>query len=347
MCSIFQLLPGYTLPYDLLFNAIHNNEHGYGILLKSDKKIQVIKELPKVVDPDKVYKILKDNEDIERWVHLRNASQGEITMDNVQPIQVYHSGKRDVYFMHNGTIYSVYTPENQKVHILETIDDKKDSDSRKFALTRIAPLLTRFKGINGSADIEDPFLQEVINQRWDSTKGRAVLISSDQAPYLMHSVGWEKVQDGEGNSFLSSNDDYFKHIKRGTLFEKIKEEEDKKKPKNMVVVNGPPQEGIFILESPAFEKELSLSEDMVNILEEYDLQTEEGFIAMANIEHTELKKLFKDNLTDACTMFMYVCQYLKEATLVNRELTKKKKEKIIETSVEGERNLAERSVHVG
>jgi predicted glutamine amidotransferase len=329
-----------------LFNAVHNNEHGYGVLIKANNKIQVIKDMPAKVDPDKIYKILKDNEDAERWVHLRNASAGEVHMDNVQPIQVYHSAKRDIYFMHNGTVYNVYVPDAQKEHIQE-LDTKKDSDSRQYALAKIAPLLTRLKGSQGSADLSDPFIQEVILNKWISTSGRAVLIVNDQPPLLLNSSGWEKIKDENGKEFLASNDDYFKEIKRGTLFNERKAEEEKKKGKLPAVQTVQKVGDIEILKYPPFERTISLSKQIVDILEEVDLFTADGFIAMASFEESEIHKLFKENIDDATTMFMLLTNYLRSITIAYQELTKNNKENKLEKKIEMNKRKAEQEVHVG
>lgn len=331
MCSLFQLLPGYTLPEEWLFNAVHNNEHGYGVLLKENKKIQVIKDLPAKPDPDKLFKLLKEHEDVERWVHLRNMSQGTITLDNVQPIQVYHSKKRDVFFLHNGTIGNLFVPENMKDSLPEKINTDM-SDSRRYAISRIAPYLLRFHGNSGPADIHDPFLNTMLVNGWTTVNGRAVLVSSDQDHVLLNSTGWESLKDPNGEEFLSSNDDYFKILKRGSLFDQRKKEEDAKKAKNAparILPGGKGADsstGVYKLEYPPFEETLSLSEAMVDCLEEYDLYTPEGFVAMAYLEESELLPLFRDNLSDAVTMFLYLTSYLKDATIANEKLVKENAE---------------------
>ncbi len=209
MCSVIKLVPGYTLPYEYLFNAVHNNEHGYGVLLKENKRIHVKKELPQKVDPESLYKYLKDNEDVERWVHLRNISAGALHLDNVQPIQVYQSNKRQVWFVHNGTITYQTIGDKFKKSLTVDIDDKIHSDSFRYAHQKVAPLLLRLKGENGMGDIQDPLVQELLEKSWQYGFGRAALISSDQDEFLLNSNHWVLIEDtvDPNIKFLASNDD--------------------------------------------------------------------------------------------------------------------------------------------
>jgi hypothetical protein len=82
---------------------------------------------------------------------------------------------------------------------------------------------------------------------------------------------------------------------------------------------------VHILDCIPFERSHSLSEDFVNILEEYDLYSPEGFVALSYIDKSELYKLFKDNLDDAVLMFMYLTSYLRDATEANEKLIKQQK----------------------
>lgn len=328
MCSIFRLLPGYTLPYNMLYNVVHNNEHGYGIILKEKNRIQVIKELPNPVDPEKLHNLLKEHEDVERWVHLRNQTKGDISLDNVQPIQVYDSNKRQVYFMHNGTIYGTAIPKEHEALIDPSALDAKSSDSKVFALSKIAPILLRFKGEKGLADLEDPFLQSTLRNSWQAGNGRGVLISNDQPGLLLSPASWETIKDSEGKEFLASNNEYFSEVKRGTLFEKIKKEKEEASRKTFLL--SPPKNDntdsdVFLLKHPPFEKQMSYSNEVIDLLQEYDLYSEAGFIQLAYLEESELAPLFKEHWNDALTMFMFLTTFLREATLANQKLMDKLK----------------------
>lgn len=327
MCSIFQQVEGYTLPFELLFNAVHNNEHGWGILFKDNKtkKIEVKKGLPDKVDPQAIYQMLKDNEDVERWVHLRNCSQGEITLDNVQPIPVFHSAKKDVFFMHNGTIYSISVPDDQKAHLDLDLTDTRISDSVKFAKAKIAPILSRFKGENGAADIRDPFLIENLGNKWHHGHGRGVLIANDQDSTFFNKGQWETIKDGSGGEFLASNNDYFKELKRGTLFNerKAKEEAAKRKKEEKERANSPQissenlpyankMGGITVLQYPPFLKQQSLTEETLNLIDEVDVFTPEGFAMLSWMDHVEAKSLLTNNPEDGAYLFLTLVNYLKD-----------------------------------
>lgn len=359
MCSIFQLLPGFNIPDELLFNAVHNNEHGYGILFRENKKITVQKDMPEKVDPEALGKILKEHDDVERWVHLRNRSEGDVSINNVQPIKVFESKKRSLYFLHNGTIYNgLAIPENQKKFLTETLSEKIDSDSRKFAVGKLMPLFARFQGQHGFGDLTDPFLQELLSKLWLNTHGRAAIISSDQDPVLFNPSGWEKIKTPAGE-FLASNNEYFEKLTRGTLFLQRKAEEDKKRG-NVVAKtfgrSGTKSSDLYELTYPPFEETISLSENIETILEEYDLYSPEGYIALSFLEASEIKKLFKDNLDDAVILFMCLTNMLKDEVIENNDLKdqvaalKARVASIIKESwqePEFEEETEEQEVHVG
>lgn len=325
MCSIFQLLPGFNIPDNLLFNAVHNNEHGYGILFRENKRIKVDKAMPEKVDPEALGKILKEHDDVERWVHLRNRSEGDVSINNVQPIQIFESKKRSLYFVHNGTIYSGLTvPDDQKKFLTEELSDKIDSDSRKFAVGKLMPLFSRFQGQHGFGDLTDPFLRELLAKMWTNAHGRAAIISSDQDPVLFNPSGWEKIKTPDGE-FLASNNEYFDKLTRGTLFMQRKAEEDKKRgnvqPKQAFGRSGLKPSGLYELTYPPFEETISLSEGIETILEEYDLYSPDGFIAMSFLEASEIKKLFVDHLDDAVVLFMYLTNMLKDQVLETNDFS--------------------------
>lgn len=359
MCSIFQLLPGFNIPDNLLFNAVHNNEHGYGILFRENKKIRVDKAMPEKVDPEALGKILKDHDDVERWVHLRNRSEGDVSINNVQPIQIFESKKRSLWFVHNGTIYSGLTvPDNQKKFLTETLSEKIDSDSRKFAVGKLMPLFARFQGQHGFGDLTDPFLQEWLSKLWVHGHGRAAIISSDQDPLLFNASGWEKIKTPDGE-FLASNNEYFEKLTRGTLFMQRKAEEDKKRGNvetKTVFGRGVKPSGLYELTYPPFEETISLSENIETILEEYDLYSPEGFINMSFLESSEVKKLFTDHLDDAVVLFLYLTNMLKdevqETTNLKEqiEILKGRNQSLIKETWENGGDIdqvMENSVHVG
>lgn len=235
MCVIISLKPGYTLPYDQLKNAAHNNPHGYGLILKDVKnqKLQVIKAKEKDFkngnDPKEIYDLLKDNEDLERFLHLRWKTEGDITEENCQPFCAYSSNKREVFFMHNGTLYD-YRP---KVGTTRWINGTKvedtgetSSDSKKFNDEFLSPFLLRFKGENGLADVTDPVAKAIIHKYWGTgDHNRGLIITNDLDPVFINLNKWVTIKDGN-QVFMASNDSYFDKLTRGPEFERLKKEEE-------------------------------------------------------------------------------------------------------------------------
>lgn len=326
MCSIFKLNKGQMIPYDKFFNAMHNNEHGYGILLKdANNKMEVRKGLPEKVDPEGVYRILEDNIDVIRWVHLRNQSKGDISKDNVQPIPVYHSSKVQAYFMHNGTIYNTNFNQNLKDHVAK-YDEVKDSDSVVFARQKLEPFLARFKGANGFVDVTDPFFGAYIDGMWQSQYGRGVIITN-HGEYLTSYNSWHKIKDTDGNDLLTSNDDYYDLLKRGTLFDQRKKEEDEKRAKEYkpIVPVGQPSGGKFQqrLQSTPFMYELNVSQQLKEAFFDIDIYSPEGQIAMSYLDHSELVDIFKEQPEDSATLFSVLTAYLVDAYEGLSKITKK------------------------
>lgn len=358
MCVIFQNKPKYTLPYPLFFNAVHNNEDGWGILMKDGNgRIQVRKGLQETVDPEILYRILKENDDVERWVHLRNSTCGKVADFNVQPLSVYSSNKRQVWFMHNGSLQSTTYPDSLDKYAKENgYTAGEHSDSFKFAVAKLVPNLARLTGKNGIADLNDDDIRIVFEGLWPSFGGRGVLLSNDCEPLLLNKKDWETIKDGE-NEFLASNNDYFKELKRGKLFLQRQEESRKKaeeeRKRNIDNWNNNQNHRgynsnntISNMDSDAFNKRYSVAESMANILEDYDIYSKEGYVALANLEEVEIKALLQEDMDSAVALFMYLTGFLRETTIENQtfEDKLKKAQKHIEKF---KKEMKEGEVHVG
>ena len=232
LCVIIEQKPGYTLPYEKLETAVYNNPHGFGLILRDAKlkKLQVIKKLKS--DPKEIYDLLKDNEDIERYLHLRWKTEGEINTDNLHPFCVLHSDTLQIYFMHNGTFHT-YRPDAEKV---EWVNNQKriikpaetDSDTSKFTKKVLTPILSRFHGNDGKSDYHDPVFIDVLNKYWPGTYNRGLLISNKYLPLFINTDDWKVIKNKDGSEFYASNNDYFDDLKRGPVFEQRKEEQRKK-----------------------------------------------------------------------------------------------------------------------
>lgn len=332
MCVIFQLRPGYTLPYTMLETAVWNNPHGYGIVIKINNRLQVIKKLAdekKGSDPKEIYKILKDNEDAERFVHVRWRTEGDISGDNLHPFPVYNSNKRQVWFMHNGTLHQ-YAPPRQYSHMqggMTPVSTDTRSDSRKFAETVVAPFLLKFHGENGPADIHDETIKEIFEKYW-SSGNKGLLIANDLDPYFLGLTNWTTIKTSEidkngksiEGSFFSSNNEYYLTLKRGPVFE-AREVERKKKEEvaRLANVNKPAQTEkvdttITRLTSKSFSQKFSLDTKMEDLLEDYNMYDAEGYISLANLTIIELDALVKTNPEGVPSLLLYLTDFLKKNT---------------------------------
>lgn len=335
MCVIFQLRPGYTLPKKLLDNAVNNNPHGYGIIIKRDNKLEVIKDTPENGnDPDVIYKILKDNEDAERFVHVRWRTAGTISEDNTQPFKVYADEfGREIWFAHNGTLneYATRTYVNG-VHQ----QNDGDSDSKKFAENVLIKYLPKLKGDAGIADIQDRAIQDLLDKYWsNSYSNKGILICSDLDPYYFGLVNWKTINvkeviDGKEvhSSFFASNDDYFERMKRGPLFEKLeqerkkREEEEKAKNSPWAAIGGASSKDSPF--SSGFLKKYGVSDKAKELLEDFDFYDPDHYVGLSNLTYHEIKNVF-DNLNsdDRASVALYITHFLKNERIKSDEASSK------------------------
>lgn len=336
MCAIIQLQPGYTPPYSLIQHAAWNNPHGYGLIVKKKNKLEIIKELPPDGnDPQKIFGLLKKNEDAERFLHVRWKTQGDVSEENIHPFKVFSHKGRDIWFMHNGTLGS-YGPSYVHGSNMGT-NVPQPSDSKKFADTVLTPILSKVIGPNGLGDIEDPIVFQIIDKYW-SYSNKGVLIATDLDPMFLGKHQWQTIKtseivDGEEvtGSFYASNDDYFKELKRGPVFEKLKaarEEEERQRrlanaaTRPTVDSRSDLPEGVTALTCPAWSERFSLTDDIQDICEDNDLYSPEGHIAMANMTYEDVMTLVRKSPEGCATLLYYLTDFLKHAT---NELDKTKK----------------------
>lgn len=244
MCVIFALGAGATINKTQLFNAVYNNWHGYGLILKDETgRLQVLRGFDENgTDPEVVWKLLEDNKDIERHLHVRHSTKGAEDESNVQPFGVYSSNTRDVFFMHNGTLYP-----------FGSNNSTGKSDTLEFCEKILTPSLLRWDGTNGKGDYTDEeFYRLIMEKHWNNTS-MGLLVSND-LPYVRIGSGWSQYkhpdETSEGEVFVS-NTSYFDKVQRGPRFlvleelrrereaaEKSKQEREKaaKKDENSGVV---------------------------------------------------------------------------------------------------------------
>lgn len=217
MCVIMILAPGASINKDQFFNAVWNNWNGYGIILKDGNgKLDVIKKCDdKGNDPEELWEIIEFNKDIERFVHVRYSTKGAVDLSNTQPFQVYNSDKRQVWFMHNGTLSNFGT---------NTQTAWGKSDTLDFCEKIIAPSLLRWEGENGRADYLDPIYQGlVVDKQWQGFS-RGLFISNDLDGLRIGNSGnngWQEYKHPDATSsglVWVSNNEYFDKVTRGPRF---------------------------------------------------------------------------------------------------------------------------------
>jgi predicted glutamine amidotransferase len=323
MCVICILQPGFTLPFEMLSKACHNNPHGYGVIIKRKEGLDIRKALPEGGnDPEEIYKILKDNEDAERVLHVRWKTHGDISENNTQPFEVFNQEivvnkkkvRRQIAFAHNGTL-GTYAPSY--VHPQVNQNKNTPSDSLKFAQEVLRPFLPRLYGQNGVADIEDPIVQIMLDKYWTTHGNRGILVCNNLESYFFNKNSWEEIETEDGK-FLASNNDYFKEVTRGPLYERLEAEKRKKAEEERAAKSAFSSREVTILpsHSPKFYEQYRFSEGFSDILEDFDMYKVEGYLGMANITYHEWFKMIEDKNTkpdDIASLFLYLTDYLKKA----------------------------------
>lgn len=312
MCNIAVLSAGVSIPYEKIETCTYNNPHGYGLILrdKKHKKLQVIKECPEEgTDPKKVFDLLEKHKDIDRFLHLRWKTEGPIDIDNTHPFDAYHSDRRQVYFMHNGTLHS-YRPRLATTTfedgVKKEIPGENISDSKKFNDTFLAPFLLRMKGENGLGDIQDEFFKKFLDREWGSNDSKGILICNDLEPLFINFKEWKRLDFG-GGEFYSSNNTYWDTLSRGPVFEerrKKKElEEANKQPRFQ---NGLPNRNITHLADINLKDKMDLKDKLQGLFDNFDIWSDEGIASLELLTEIEVDDLVTKNPTEAAALIVYI-----------------------------------------
>lgn len=338
MCVILVLQPTVMPLKEKLINAVYNNPHGYGLILKDKKKgkiVDVIRECPTENDPEVIHKLLVDNKKYERYLHIRWKTEGDISLDNTQPFKVFEKDGRQIWFMHNGTLHKWARPANsasnvwdlksQRYRPASEVDDetlKDASDSRRYSELELKPFLDRLGG-----DLHDPVVQEILRRSWDAASSRGILISNDQSPLFFSAGSWKTIK-GEGDKeFFSSNDDYFNSLTRG--FEKERREAEERKKRAEDYKNSQPvvvrANETLKVTCPSFRKIHGLGPKASDLFTDWSLWDPTGFIALANLSQNELVEIVKgiDSELDMAMLLMTLTGLLKGVGEDNIKLTEK------------------------
>lgn len=319
MCVIIQLLPDRNIPLDMLSNAVANNWHGYGLMIKRDGKLEIIRKIPKDIDnPDttrgikeELDDILRDNDKFERILHLRHQTVGSVTLDNCHPFTVFKDENAEVVFAHNGTLYE-YRPADSKIAdgISVKINDTR-SDSRVFAEEILTPLFNFAK----DGKYTDPFFLKTVMKYWSGVSNRGILVSNNQQTIFLNSSEWKNItvkDDKKEYTIKVSNDDYFQKVTRGPIHEENKKKEEAARIKSNITTNPNPVSisskiwGITKLKDIDLQSHSPLTAELVDIMEDIDLYTDVGTANLANLRADELEGLVNAKPEAAVSLLVHV-----------------------------------------
>lgn len=339
MCVIIILDPGQSIPYNMLENACYNNWHSYGLVVKVDNKLDVIKKVPESgeVDPEEVAELLDDNKEYERILHLRHNTAGATNMENTHPFDVfYHKSKRkerQVVFMHNGTLYT-YKSKIQNAMGTLVDDEYGPSDTKNYVDKVLIPLLAGTDFGKGTGDISSPLIREVLKNMWPiDGENRGILISNDQDDFLLGT--WKTIKPFENDEdtwFKASNDSYFEKVIRGPEYER-REEEAKKNKKDSVRLGTATSAGISDLKDFTIDGThgfYKLSESICDILCDWDLYDRENATSLGYATREEIGQIYDSSREDTISLLEwitgdYATMYddLKEIEEKHKKATKK------------------------
>ncbi len=278
MCVILCLAKNQKVPFEKLSNAALNNPHGWGLVWTTDTDLEVFHKFDeKGNDPEIIAKKLDQLKDADmRYLHLRFATKGNKDRTNTHPFTVFKRDNHRIEFMHNGSLYKFVKTEEQN-----------KSDTHQFAENYLVPLLSKFTGDNGPADLDDVILDDIIESHFNYSN-RGLLISNILGPHFYGK--WDTLKDVEGNSFAVSNTDYFDSTKefRMTDYYKPKKEEPNKTYWHGGASHGHPFGTATAL--PAAQALVPTSTDTVNITEtEKQKQSQTGGTSKEGRMITEIK----------------------------------------------------------
>lgn len=310
MCVIMAFAPGAMMNKEQFFNAVYNNWHGYGLILKDENnKTQLIKGFDeKGTDPEALWKLMEDNKDLQRFLHVRHSTKGSTDETNVQPFPVYNSSSREIYFMHNGTLsgFGDYSKTGK-------------SDTLEFCEKILQPALLAWTGPNGKADYSDEvFVKLIIDKQW-STGSTGLFVSNFQDPKRI-GYGWKLYEHPDSSSsgeIWVSNTLYFEKVSRGPRFleleaeRKAREDAAIKKAAEDYAKNGAPKKestgalipfeatrsgGVKKFEDQNIVKDPEIIRAMNTVISCWDINEEEDLIKMSGIDYYEWLQFLEEDI---------------------------------------------------
>lgn len=342
MCNIAWLKAGMRFKKDKFWNMVYNNPHGFGIILKDNGRLQVIREYHAENDPQKIWDLLEDNIDIERILHCRWQTDGDFTLDNVHPFPVISTSKREVWFAHNGVLHEYRGPTTELAKAEDPLSGA--SDSRRFVEFFLGPLMAKFKGENGVGDIHDPLFKSIVQKHWTSTGNRGILVSNNQDPLFLG--GWEETTGENDVKIKVANTTYFDRVSRGPEYERReaaerqRKEEERAAQSNFSTVDltkagtiNPKM--VRQLASSEFMRVCGIPQSVPRIAEDPDFHTDDGYKALANLTSSELATWVEKCGADIVHPLSFILYRLRTAIEESEKLEDrlKKSSKIVEAYI--------------
>ena len=305
MCNILILPAGQMPIYSEFENMCWNNWHSYGLVTKVNNKLDIKRKIfpddsLSLQDIKDLYQLLKDDLEHERILHVRHITAGANSEENCHPLPAYYSDKREVVFMHNGTLYDWQTKKQSTVGNVTsyTVDYDGASDSKNFCDKVIQPMLAASDFGNGHGDITSAYAKMIFNKLWGADN-RGILISSDQ-PTLYLGL-WSKCKSTTGSDIKSANDKYFDDVIRGP--EKTRREESLKKRSDNNVISISQIKDLNKLGKVDPEKYRIKITGFEDISNDWNLYDYEGLSSLGNLTNDELDILFEEHPVDAQLLF--------------------------------------------
>lgn len=209
-------------------------------------------------------------------------------------------------------MYDFKPPVNQE-------DTQPESDSLRFVKEFLEPSLKRFDG-----DYNDELCQKIINKFWGTTS-RGLIVSNYSPPLLINESGWKTTKDTNGKDIISSNDDYFNVLKRGTEYERRKaEDEAKAEAERLAKTNQ------WRYESPSgSQRQLDFQnyrpdiEGLTMILQDFELWDLSEMGMVAAMTSDELKKVMTEAPDSFVMLFEWFASCHHQIQLDLKEVEKK------------------------
>lgn len=348
MCNILILEPGQMIEKEKFFNMCYNNWHSWGMVTVVGDKLDVQRHVPEdedgEIDPQEVWDAVEKDIEYTRYLHVRHTTAGLTDLSNCHPMDVYYDPKsgRQVLFMHNGTHPRFKSRKfDAKTQKWED-DDSGPSDTKNFVDQILIPYVAQADFGYGKGDISSAPIRKLMGEFWYSNN-RGLVISSDQGYVLLGKTEWKKIKDVDGGEVLSANDLYFDKVVRGPekerrdreeqvrlRLDRERQEEARKEREKEAKASGtseyPARVKLSEVQQRARHPFFDLSEDVSNILEDYDFYGDlHAQASLAFLTQEELEKLYEDRDT-FIWMFDFLAQQF--ALLVDEhEETLQKKER--------------------